>query len=226
MGGDGANENDTIAKAQAVAAVANSRKDCVAFISPWSGCQVATSGGAALSSAQQLSKTLEFMENISSSSYVVLDSGIKYTYDRFNDKYRYVGCNGDVAGLCVSTSAILDDWFSPAGTNRGGLQNVVKLAFNPNKAQRDDLYTNRVNPIVRSLALVLFSSVTRLVLHLLLHSTELMFAVSSSMLRREQEILLKQFSLSKTIPSPVQDLTLLSPHTLLRYKHVEVLLTS
>jgi len=148
MGGDGANENDTIAKAQAVAAVANSRKDCVAFISPWSGCQVATSGGAALSSAQQLSKTLEFMENISSSSYVVLDSGIKYTYDRFNDKYRYVGCNGDVAGLCVSTSAILDDWFSPAGTNRGGLQNVVKLAFNPNKAQRDDLYTNRVNPIV------------------------------------------------------------------------------
>jgi len=148
MGGDGADENDTIAKAQSVAAVANSRKDCVAFISPWSGCQVATSGGAALSSSQQLSKTLEFMENISSSSYVVLDSGVKYTYDRFNDKYRYVGCNGDVAGLCVSTSAILDDWFSPAGTNRGGLQNVVKLAFNPNKAQRDDLYTNRVNPIV------------------------------------------------------------------------------
>ena len=85
---------------------------------------------------------------IRDSSYVVLDSGVKYTYDRFNDKYRYVGCNGDVAGLCVSTSAILDDWFSPAGLNRGGLQNVVKLAFNPNKAQRDDLYTARINPIV------------------------------------------------------------------------------
>ena len=148
MGGDGANETDTIAKAQAVAAVANTRKDCVAFVSPWTGTQVATSGGAALSSAQQLTKTLEFFDNVASSSYVVLDSGVKYTYDRFNDKYRYVGCNGDVAGLCVSTSAILDDWFSPAGTNRGGLQNVVKLAFNPNKAQRDDLYTNRVNPIV------------------------------------------------------------------------------
>ena len=148
MGGDGANETDTIAKAQAAAAVANSRKDCVAFISPWTGTQVATSGGSALTPALQLEKTIAFMDNISSSSYVVLDSGVKYTYDRFNDKYRYVGCNGDVAGLCVSTSAILDDWFSPAGLNRGGLQNVVKLAFNPNKAQRDELYTNRINPIV------------------------------------------------------------------------------
>ena len=148
MGGDGANEADTIAKAQAVAAIANSRKDCIAFVSPWSGAQVATSGGSALSPSAQLTNTLSFMDNISSSSYVVKDSGLKYTYDRFNDKYRYIGCNGDVAGLCVSTSAILDDWFSPAGTSRGGLQNVVKLAFNPNKAQRDDLYTSAVNPIV------------------------------------------------------------------------------
>jgi len=148
MGGDAANENDTISKAQAVAAVANSRKDCIAFVSPWTGTQVATSGGSALTPAEQLSRTLAFFDNISSSSYVVLDSGVKYTYDRFNDKYRYVGCNGDVAGVCVSTSVAQDDWFSPAGLNRGGLQNVVKLAFNPNKAQRDDLYTNRVNPVV------------------------------------------------------------------------------
>ena len=148
MGGDAANETDTIAKASAVAAIANSRKDCVAFISPWSGSQVATSGGNALTPAQQLTNTISFFDNISSSSYVVLDSGVKYTYDRFNDKYRYIGCNGDVAGLCVATSSILADWYSPAGLNRGGLQNVVKLAFNPNKAQRDDLYTNRINPIV------------------------------------------------------------------------------
>ena len=148
MGGDGADETETVAKAQAVAAVANSRKDCVAFISPWTGAQVSSSGGTALTPAAQLENTLDFFSNIGSSSYVVLDSGVKYTYDRFNDKYRYVGCNGDVAGLCVSTSSILDDWFSPAGLNRGGLQNVVKLAFNPNKAQRDDLYTNRINPIV------------------------------------------------------------------------------
>ena len=148
MGGNGANEEQTRNKASYVAAVANSRKDCIAFISPWTGDQVATSGGAALTPATQLANTLEFMDTIASSSYVVKDSGVKYVYDRFNDKYRYVGCNGDVAGLCVSTSAILDDWFSPAGTNRGGIQNAVKLAFNPNKAQRDDLYSSAVNPIV------------------------------------------------------------------------------
>ena len=148
MGGSMASESDSIAKAGSVAAVANSRKDCIAFISPHVGNQVATSGGSALSPAQQLSNTMDFMDNIASSSYVIKDSGIKYTYDRFNDKYRYIGCNGDVAGLCVSTSIIQDDWFSPAGLNRGGLQNVVKLAFNPNKAQRDDLYTNAINPIV------------------------------------------------------------------------------
>ena len=59
-----------------------------------------------------------------------------------------IGCNGDVAGLCVSSSRIAADWISPAGTNRGGIQNLVKLAFNPNKAQRDDLYTSSINPVV------------------------------------------------------------------------------
>ena len=148
MGGSMASENDTVTKAQAVAGVANSRKDCVAFISPFVGNQIATSGGSAIAPGTQLTNTITFFDNIASSSYVVLDSGIKYTYDRFNDKYRYIGCNGDVAGTCVSTSNILDDWFSPAGMSRGGIQNVVKLAFNPNKAQRDDLYTSRINPIV------------------------------------------------------------------------------
>jgi Phage tail sheath protein subtilisin-like domain/Phage tail sheath C-terminal domain len=148
MGGSMSTEVDTIAKAGSVAAIANSRKDCIAFISPYVGNQVATSGGAAINAATQLANTVSFFSNIASSSYVVLDSGIKYTYDRFNDKYRYIGCNGDVAGVCVSTSAVLDDWYSPAGTNRGGIQNVVKLAFNPNKAARDDLYSNRINPVV------------------------------------------------------------------------------
>ena len=148
MGGSMGSESDTIAKAGSVAGVANTRKDCIAFISPWNGSQIATSGGAALSPASQLSNTVDFFGNIASSSYVVKDSGIKYMYDRFNDKYRYIGTNGDIAGLCVSTSAILDDWYSPAGTNRGGLQNVVKLAFNPNKAARDDLYSNSINPVV------------------------------------------------------------------------------
>ena len=148
MGGSMGSEADTKTKAGAVAAVANARKDCIAFVSPWNGAQVATSGGSALTAAQQLENTIDFFESIGSSSYVVKDSGVKYVYDRFNDKYRYIGCNGDIAGLCVSTSSISDDWISPAGTNRGGLQNVVKLAFNPNKAARDDLYTAAINPVV------------------------------------------------------------------------------
>ena len=69
-------------------------------------------------------------------------------YDRFNDKYRYVACNGDVAGLCVNVSETVADWISPAGLNRGGIRNVIKLAYNPNKADRDELYQNRINPIV------------------------------------------------------------------------------
>ena len=148
MGGSMTSEADTLVKAGAVAAVANTRKDCIAFISPWTGTQVAYSGGSALTPALQLEKTIDYFASIGSSSYVVKDSGLKYTYDRFNDKYRYIGCNGDIAGLCVSTSTIGDDWISPAGTSRGGLQNVVKLAFNPNKSARDDLYTSAINPVV------------------------------------------------------------------------------
>ena len=148
MGGSMGNEADTLVKAGAVAAVANARKDCIAFISPFNGNQIASSGNVALTPAQQLENTIDFFSSIGSSSYVVKDSGLKYTYDRFNDKYRYIGTNGDIAGICVSTSQIGDDWISPAGTSRGGLQNVVKLAFNPNKAARDDLYTNAINPVV------------------------------------------------------------------------------
>ena len=148
MGGSMGSEADTLVKAGAVAGVANARKDCIAFISPWNGNQIASSGNVSLTPAQQLDNTIDFFSSIGSSSYVVKDSGIKYTYDRFNDKYCYIGCNGDIAGLCVSTSIIGDDWLSPAGTSRGGLQNVVKLAFNPNKAARDDLYTAAINPVV------------------------------------------------------------------------------
>ena len=98
-------------------------------------------------SATQLSNVVEFYNQLNSSSYVVFDSGYKYMYDRFNDTYRYVPLNGDIAGLMVNTATVADPWYSPAGLNRGGIRNVVKLAFNPKKAQRDTLYTNRINPV-------------------------------------------------------------------------------
>jgi len=146
-GGSMATESDSKTKAGAVIGVATSRQDCIAFVSPHVGNQVASSGGA-LSATQQRENTLGFFETLASTSFAVFDSGIKYVYDRFNDKYRYIGCNGDIAGLCVRTSTAVDDWISPAGLNRGGLRNVVKLAFNPNKADRDELYQSRVNPVV------------------------------------------------------------------------------
>jgi len=141
-------EAATLGKYAAAVALATSRADCVAFVSPYIGNQVATAGNAALTSTQQRDNTIAFFDGLPSTSYAVFDSGIKYTYDRFNDKYRYVACNGDVAGLCVRTSLSLNDWYSPAGVNKGGLRNVVKLAYNPGKADRDELYTSRINPIV------------------------------------------------------------------------------
>ena len=147
MGGSMGSESDTISKAQKAVAIAAGRKDSVAFVSPHKGNQIGT-GGSALTSVQQRTNTINFFNNISSSSFAVLDSGYKYMYDRFNDKYRWVATNGDIAGLCVNASTTNADWISPAGLSRGGVRNVVKLAYNPNKADRDELYQNRVNPIV------------------------------------------------------------------------------
>ena len=146
MGGSLGTETDTKAKANKVAALAAARKDCVAFVSCHKGNQVGTSG--ALTAIQQRENTLNFFNGMTSTSYAVFDSGYKYFYDRFNDKYRYIPCNGDIAGLCVNTSLLLDDWYSPAGLNRGSLRNAIKLAYNPSKADRDELYQNRINPVV------------------------------------------------------------------------------
>ena len=146
MGGSLATELDTKAKANKVIALAAGRKDCIAFVSPHKTNQVGTNGS--LTSQQQRENTLNFFNGMTSTSYAVFDSGYKYFYDRFNDKYRYIPCNGDIAGLCVNTSTLLDDWYSPAGVNRGSLRNAIKLAYNPSKADRDELYQNRINPVV------------------------------------------------------------------------------
>tara|TARA_B100000427_G_C15336689_1_gene519287 strand:- start:180 stop:809 length:630 start_codon:yes stop_codon:yes gene_type:complete len=79
---------------------------------------------------------------------MVFDSGYKYIYDKYNDVYRYIPCNGDIAGLCLQTTEIAEPWFSPAGFQRGNLRNAIKLAYTPNKTQRDTLYAARVNPVV------------------------------------------------------------------------------
>jgi len=122
--------------------IAENRKDCVVFASPQRSDVVNVSN-----SNTQTSNVTGFFDGIRSSSYVVFDSGYKYCYDRYNDVYRYVPLNGDIAGLAARTDILADSWFSPAGLNRGIIRGAAKLAYNPTKTQRDDLYTARVNPV-------------------------------------------------------------------------------
>ena len=120
--------------------IVESRKDCVAFLSPQKTDVVNNVGSEADS-------VVTFRNNLGSSSYAVLDSGWKYQYDRYNDVYRYVPLNGDTAGVTAATESSRDAWFSPAGFTRGNIRNVVKLPFNPRQSERDTLYKNNVNPI-------------------------------------------------------------------------------
>ena len=135
--------SDSQAKANRLISIADGRKDCVAVISPHRASVVDLTN-----TSVQTSNLLEFFGPLSSSSYAIFDSGYKYTYDRFNNLFRYIPCNPDIAGLMCRTNIIAYPWFSPAGQQRGILKNAIKLAYNPDKAQRDALYSARINSIV------------------------------------------------------------------------------
>lgn len=130
------------AKANRLISIAEARQDCVAVVSPHRSGVVGV-----IDDDTQTSNILKFANGVKSSSYGIIDSGYKYTYDRFNNTFRYIPTNGDVAGLMTRTNIRAFPWFSPAGQQRGVLNNAVKLAFNPNQNQRDELYQARVNPI-------------------------------------------------------------------------------
>ena len=129
-------------KATAVMDIATDRKDCVAFISPARADVVGVANAIT-----QTQNVVGFADGLPSTSYAVIDSGYKYMYDRYNDVYRFVPLNGDIAGCAARTDSIADAWFSPGGFNRGQIRGAVKLAYNPNQAQRDELYKSRVNPV-------------------------------------------------------------------------------
>ena len=131
------------AKANYVISLANARKDCVATISPHRTDVVGVTNDDT-----QTTNVIDFFSTLSSSSYAVFDSGYKYMYDRFNNKFRYVPTNGDIAGLMTRTNIVAYPWFSPAGQQRGIINNAIKLAYNPDKAQRDKLYPARINSVI------------------------------------------------------------------------------
>lgn len=122
--------------------IANYRKDCVAFVSPPSSAVINQPGSEAANIVTWNTSLAR------STSYAFADCGWKYQFDKYNNVYRWVPLNGDMAGLCVNTDNVRDPWFSPAGFNRGNLKNVVKLAWNPNKTYRDTLYAAGINPVV------------------------------------------------------------------------------
>lgn len=122
-------------------AIANARKDCVAFVSP-------ENTDATIAEATKLSNAIAFRNAVGNSSYTVIDTGYKYQYDSYNDVYRYVPLNADIAGLCVRTDLSNDPWWSPAGFNRGIIRNAVRLAYNPGQTHRDTLYQSSINPVI------------------------------------------------------------------------------
>lgn len=128
------------AAAKTIAAVASTRRDCVAFVSPLNT--------KSKTLAQKLTEVLEYRSSLDSSSYAIMDTGYKTQYDKYNDVYRSVPLCGDIAGLCARTDYTNDPWYSPAGFSRGTILNTIKLDYNPNKTHRDELYKKGVNPVV------------------------------------------------------------------------------
>ena len=166
MGSAGYGKYEAQALAKKCIAVAEARQDAIAFISPYRGAAITDTTNdrevTVRSDADITENVLSFYAPITSSTYAIFDSGYKYMFDRFANTFRYVPLNGDIAGLCARNDANNFPWFSPAGTNRGGILNAVKLAYTPNKAERDRLYSNRINPVIFSpgAGIVLFGDKT------------------------------------------------------------------
>ena len=151
MGSAAYSEAETQSLANKLIAIAELRKDALAFISPYRGSQITDSGSGAqvtISSNLVTDNIINYYSTVASSSYAIFDTGYKYMYDRFADKFRYVPLNGDIAGCCCRTDQVAFPWFSPAGTTRGAILNGSRLAYNPTQAQRDRLYSARINPVI------------------------------------------------------------------------------
>jgi hypothetical protein len=159
-------QNNCQSLASQIIEVAEERKDCVAFISAYRGSAISDTGDDTavniLPSSTITNNVVGYYSPIKSTTYAVFDSGYKYMYDRFNDTFRYVPLNGDIAGLCARTDINQFPWYSPAGTSRGGILNAVKLAYNPSRVERDKLYNNRINSVIFSpgAGIVLFGDKT------------------------------------------------------------------
>ena len=149
----------TAAGATKLISISESRRDCIAVVSPLRADVINSN-----TSTKKTDAIVDFFNTLGSTSFAIFDSGYKYVYDKYNDTYRYLPCAADVAGLCISTTINSETWFSPAGYNRGNLRNATKLAYSPKQSERDRLYTARINPVVSfpGQGIVLFGDKTAL----------------------------------------------------------------
>lgn len=135
-----------------ITGICESRMDSIAFASPPKSTVITVNNTANSNARADIitwaDGVVTQVGDTRAQSYLVLDSGYKYRYDRYNDTYVYTPLNGDIAGLCARTDELRDPWFSPAGYNRGGIKNIIKLAYNPVKIDRDELYKASVNPVI------------------------------------------------------------------------------
>ena len=154
MGSAGYSKEDSQALANKLIFIAEQRKDAIAFISAYRGSAITDTSSQTSATIRDINtitdNIISFYAPITSSTYAIFDTGYKYMYDRFNNTFRYVPLNGDIAGTCARNDINQFPWYSPAGTARGTILNAVKLAYNPGKLQRDRLYTNRINPVILS----------------------------------------------------------------------------
>jgi phage tail sheath protein FI len=155
-------DDDATTLANHLIAIAEYRKDCVAFISPPLATtnMIPAAGTAAVGAVGdpnydagtpatgKLIGLKSWRDGLTSSSYAFGDSSALYVYDKYKDRYRWIPASGAMAGLSANADMVADAWFSPAGMTRGNLRNVTKLAFNPAQAERDDLYKVGLNPLV------------------------------------------------------------------------------
>ncbi len=124
-----------------IESVAEVRKDCVAFVSPRFEDVVGIKNRSTI-----VTNIVGTRQTFGSSSYGAMDGNYKRQYDQFNDKYRWIPLNGDIAGLHARTDFERDAWWAAAGFTRGRIKGVSRLAFSPEKAFRDELYKNGINP--------------------------------------------------------------------------------
>lgn len=131
----------------------NVRKDCMFISDPLrqifiDGEDFKTSSAKSSSFSGTIYTPLKDCYSSINTNYSAAYANWVKNYDSFSDKQVWLPISGYIAAVYARTDAATQTWIAPAGLNRGVINNITDLAFNPNQKQRDFLYTISLNPIV------------------------------------------------------------------------------